>query len=504
MYKVFILNLFFCCISISSFTQNKLKDGNTKFYYENGTVSSEGTIKNGKPEGYWFTYYPSGLIKSEGNRKNYLLDSTWIFYNERGEFKTKINYKKGLKEGLKIYYSDSCNIILEENFIADIKQNFTFYYYDEPGKLISKKIPFLDGVEDGIAYEYGKDGRIITISVYKKGTFIGNEKINRFNKKNEKDGIWKKFYKSGKLKQECRYKNDLLNGYLKDYDQQGKLINAILYINGVPQSFDESVEALDIRREFYDDASIKKEGAYDVNGKEHGNFNYYDKNGNVEKTEIYHHGILLAKGLTDEMDRRQGYWEEYYFDGQLKSKGKYLDGLKIDEWEYYFNNGELEQKGKYLAGEKFTGLWKWYHPNGELLREENFRKGLEDGFMYEYYDDGTLITKGEFIDGLKEGPWFYEMGDHREEGEYRSGVRSGIWKYYFDNDKLNFEGNFIDGVADGKHKFYFKSGKLWREEYYLMGNKVDTWKTYNELGEIVLNINFKDGKEYKIDGTKLK
>ena len=504
MYKSVYILLFFTYFSIGSFGQNKLNDGWTKFYFDNGNVSSEGFIKNGKPEGYWYTYHQNGLIKSEGNRKNHLLDSTWIFYTEEGNFETKINYKNGLKNGFKIHYSDSCNIVIEEYFENDVKQNFTYYYYDTKEKKKWKKIPFMDGVEDGIAYEYGDDGRIITISTYKKGTFIGKEKMNRYNKQHQKEGVWKKFFESGKLKEEARFKNNLLNGYLKIYDEKGQLLNATLYINGVAQTFSEEVSMLEIRRDFYEDASIKKEGGYDVNGKEHGAFKYFNKKGEIEKTEIYHHGILLAKGVVDEMDRRQGYWEEYYYDGQLKSKGSYLDGEKIDEWEYYFNNGKLEQKGKYVTGGKFTGTWYWYHPNGELLREESFRKGLEDGMLYEYYDDNTLITKGEFIDGLKEGPWFYEMGDHREEGNYRSGVRHGIWKYIYDNDKLNYEGNFVDGEPDGKHKFYFKSGKLWREEYYEMGVKVNTWKTYNELGEIVLTIHFKEGNEYKIDGTKLK
>ena len=60
------------------FAQEKLKEGQQQFYFENGQISSEGIIKNGLPEGYWISYYPNGLIKSEGNRKKSLLDSTWI------------------------------------------------------------------------------------------------------------------------------------------------------------------------------------------------------------------------------------------------------------------------------------------------------------------------------------------------------------------------------------------------------------------------------------------
>lgn len=498
------LLLIFLFLPVFLISQNKISDGIKKFYYESGNVSSEGLIKSGKPEGYWINYYENGLIKSEGNRLNHLLDSTWIFYNEKGNFLSKINYKNGLKEGLKIQYSDSCNVIVEENFEKDIKQGLTIFYHDTIGKIIWKKQPFIDGLEDGVGYEYALDGRIITIFNYKKGTFISKESINRTDKNNLKQGVWKSFHENGKTKIESTYKDNLLNGYYKEYDNRGKLLNAVLYINGVAQSFADELQVLAIKKDFHENGKIKKEGPFDVNGKEHGTFKYFNENGELEISEQYFHGILLAKGMIDEMERRQGIWEEYYYDGQLKSKGKYIDGKKIDEWEYYFNNGKLEQKGKYVNDEKFSGIWIWYHPNGQVLREENFRKGLEDGLLQEFDDAGTLITKGEFIDGLKDGFWFFEYGDHKEEGDFRNGERNGYWVYTYPNSKINFEGKFVEGVPDGKHKYYYDNGKLKKEEFYLMGTKTDTWKSYNELGELIITIHHKNGEEYKLDGTKLK
>ena len=46
-------------------------NGNNKFFYENGVLSSEGNMKNGKPEGYWKTYHENGALKTEGGRKNF-------------------------------------------------------------------------------------------------------------------------------------------------------------------------------------------------------------------------------------------------------------------------------------------------------------------------------------------------------------------------------------------------------------------------------------------------
>ena len=41
-----------------------------QFFYPGGALSSEGTMKEGKPEGYWVSYYENGKIKAEGNRRH--------------------------------------------------------------------------------------------------------------------------------------------------------------------------------------------------------------------------------------------------------------------------------------------------------------------------------------------------------------------------------------------------------------------------------------------------
>jgi antitoxin component YwqK of YwqJK toxin-antitoxin module len=44
-----------------------------KFYYSNGKISSEGQMKNGRPDGYGNRIYEDGTLKSEGDRQNFTL-----------------------------------------------------------------------------------------------------------------------------------------------------------------------------------------------------------------------------------------------------------------------------------------------------------------------------------------------------------------------------------------------------------------------------------------------
>ena len=66
-----------------------------QIFYPNGQLSSEGTMKKEKPDGYWRSFYITGVIKSEGKRTNFLLDSIWNFYNQAGELSQDISYKLG-------------------------------------------------------------------------------------------------------------------------------------------------------------------------------------------------------------------------------------------------------------------------------------------------------------------------------------------------------------------------------------------------------------------------
>jgi len=476
------------------------------YYYDNGAISSEGFLENGKPNHYWITYYPNQLRKSEGNRQNFLLDSVWNFYDEKGNIENKISYLKGKKNGEYLYFDNECLLIKKENYSDDVKDGLQVEYYADTSKVkpVKKTVPFVNGREDGVGFEYGKDGRIITITTYKKGFLVSTEKINRKDKSGLKQGVWKSYYANDRLKKEERYKNDLLNGYVKLYNQQGKLESAILYINGEEQSKEDNLADFDIVTNFHDNGAIESNITYNLAGKKDGIANYFDKEGNVIASELYKNGYLLEKGLIDKEGLYQGMWETYYLNGKLKTKGAYKDGEKYQKWEYYFTNGKLEQVGFYDDNGKFTGEWKWYYEDGSLLRKEEFRRGLEDGYLEEYARNGSVITKGEYFDGEKEGEWFYELNDHKETGKYRYGQRNGYWEEKFPNGKTSFEGSYVDGAPEGKHEYYNEDGALIREENYSFGKKDGKWKWYDSFGVEIMTITYDEGVEKKINGQRLK
>jgi len=81
-------------------------------------------------------------------------------------------------------------------------------------------------------------------------------------------------------------------------------------------------------------------------------------------------------------------------------------------WEKHYSNGNLKSKGVYINGKK-DGLWEEYHENGQLKNKTNYNKGAKDGLWVQYYSNSQLWSKGYYKDGRMIGEWNYydEIGE---------------------------------------------------------------------------------------------
>jgi uncharacterized protein len=499
--KRFLLFFLFTCITLGISAQNTSDpDGFTIFYFENGNISSKGIIRDSKPDGYWITYYPDGTLKSEGNRMNFELDSIWTFYNESGEISVQIEYKNGKKNGIRRIIHE--NEVIEEYFVEDVKQGYTYHYYPD-GKLW-KEIYFEDGLETGTGKEFAQsDGRVIKIIYFEKGFITDIENINRLDKSGLKQGKWMFFHENGNLKEEGEFKNDLKHGYFKSYASNGTLLSTAKYVDGILQEDVAELAKLDIKREYYPSGQIKTIASF-KDDVQQGIRREYSPEGKIVAGFLFHKGIIVGEGITDEEGIRDGLWKEYYINGQLKSIGLYDAGKRIDDWKFYYANGQLEQTGYYSKEGKPNGSWTWYYMTGDLSREESYSNGLRDGYSREYDQQGNIISEGEYIEGMEEGLWKYSYGDHSAIGEYLNGMRHGNWKHYFADGRLSFSGDFIEDNPNGRHSWYWSNGNRKTEGTYSMGIKHGEWIKYYPDGTQFISILYENGKETRFDGIRVR
>jgi antitoxin component YwqK of YwqJK toxin-antitoxin module len=252
-----------------TYINDKLNGENIKTYFEKSNIlQSIGNYKNNIKYGSYIEYYKNGkkCIESNYNSKG-ILNGIVKKYNENqelisieqyvegeyddiqsyymnGHIVQEITYSKGVKSGATtIYYysedkDDELNgsIIQIDYYKDDIIENNTIYY---PKTHIKKSYSnYKDGKLDGFSYTYDENGNEISSIEYKddkpyNGIISYNNKIQNY-----KDGLLEGDvieyydYKKLKIKIITPYINNMINGIVKKYDENGNLIESIEYVNG--------------------------------------------------------------------------------------------------------------------------------------------------------------------------------------------------------------------------------------------------------------------------------
>lgn len=505
--KKILLSIAVLLSAVSAFGQDEqgLHDGYQVFRYPNGSTSSEGLIKNGKPEGFWTSYYVTGIKKSEGKRTSFLLDSVWVFFDQAGDTTEKINYLVGKKNGYYYKYkkdpAEGLYLWSKELYAGDRREGTAWFYF--PDGKVQQTISYNAGKKEGLSKEFDKNGNIITLLEYNNDFLVSRERINRTDAKGLKQGEWKEFHPGGSIKTESTFKDDLLHGYYKEYDDRGRLALTMLYENGsIVKSRVEDAPDIEMVTRRDDNGKIIYSGPY-RNQVPVGIHREFNADGKVTNSFIYNdNGLLLEEGIVDEAGNRNGKWKYLFSNGKVQAEGQFTDNRRTGVWRFYTTSEKLEQTGSYNNGRP-DGLWKWYYDNGAILREEEYFQGVRDGAYAEYSPEGEIISQGQYLDGEKNGEWKYKSGDNTEEGKYIVGLRDGLWKSYYPDGKTRFKGTYVQGNPDGQQTIYYENGRTREEQFYRMGIRQKTWKKYDEEGNTLLAITFKDDVEFSINGIKI-
>jgi len=243
-------------------------------YYEDGTINTTGTYKEGKKEGTHRVYDKQGniidgFIYKDGKviRKGIVDESglyqkNWEFYFVNGEVKLKGEFVNSKKQGTWMYFYKTGKKKQVGKF-KNGKASGSWYWYFKNG-VIHREESYLRGREDGLSVEYDEDEVIITQGEY----------IDGF-----KEGEW--FYKVGDTEERGSYREDLKHGkWVYKYDN-GKINFKGSYTNGQPHGK---------HKYYFINGSIKQQGKYKFGFKD-GIWKTYDENGNVDITIKYKRGI---------------------------------------------------------------------------------------------------------------------------------------------------------------------------------------------------------------------
>jgi len=215
-----------------------------------------------------------------------------------------------------------------------------------------------------------------------EGCSAGTKIEDGFYKDNRKVGVWRRYWCSGKLKNELVYNADRTISS-KDYYQDGKLKeegtwNSAGWIG--PYKF------------YHPNGKLYYEWSYDQSGKRTGRQRYYFDNGNMMFDGEWNGG------------KEAGVIKEYYENGALRSEKTFNDGkldtlnvkiyapkeVKAAEIKEEVKKEEVKPPAIPEVGTIKDGYNKTYNREGKIDREGEFKNAkLIDGKQY-FYKDGKL------------------------------------------------------------------------------------------------------------------
>jgi antitoxin component YwqK of YwqJK toxin-antitoxin module len=179
-----------------------VQQGPFEQYFDNGQVKHRATFVQGEAEGTVTYFFPSGRKEIEGKMVNGDRDGTWYYHNEDGTVQIQVLYKQGV-------------------YVKDRKENGTFKEYYDDEKLKSE-VTYKAGRKEGRFTEWNDDGNWVTRPVQ-----VGPQGAERGDMERVLEGQTKR--------REGTYRNDLLEGEVKEYDEQGRLLRTVVYAAGQPR-----------------------------------------------------------------------------------------------------------------------------------------------------------------------------------------------------------------------------------------------------------------------------
>ncbi len=181
---------------------NGLKQGNwLKFDKEKKKKLYEGFFINNRPVGEFRRFHPNGKYAA-----------VLFYYKDSEKIKAKFFWNTGVLAAEGIYAKEN-------------SKDSTWNYYGVDKALLVKE-SYTNGIKNGLSIKYfrAKDPN---------GNSIKSEEIEYKN--NLRDGIWKQYFDSGKLKLESAYVRDTVNGNYVFYTDAGTVYCAGKYKKGLKE-----------------------------------------------------------------------------------------------------------------------------------------------------------------------------------------------------------------------------------------------------------------------------
>lgn len=309
------------------------KQGNWKYFWDNGNLRLEGTYLNDKKNGFFKYYDVDGNFLTV---EKYNQDELQTDAKETKQMDKRVAYhKNGQPAIVANYYNDQPEGIRRE---FDTTGKIIKGYVFENGILRYDGITDMNGLRQGLWKEYYPSGELRSKGKYKNSRPVGDwefyfmdqtiEIYGTYNAKGNKNDEWVWFYPNGDTMVVAHYEDGDLEGDYVEYDEMGKPLAKGKYVAGYEE--DE----------------------------------WYYRNGTSEETGVYEGG------------KKEGVWTTTFEPGKVAFKIHYDQDVRDGKYTAFWENGNIKVSGKYEKGLQ-ESAWTYYNEDGILFLTTLFKEGKE-------------------------------------------------------------------------------------------------------------------------------
>ena len=347
------------------------------FECKDGKVKRLHNYKEGKHDGLCREWYENGQLEKEVNYKDDEEDGMYRRWHENGQESYSLYYNDGEKAGNEKYWYESGQRKSEGMYKLQ-----TIVGSTTPGSLTS----FITGVPYGLHRSWYENGQLKSETNYKN-------QYEDFD--GELDGVSRHYYENGQLEWEANYKDGKKDGLDRSWYKNGQ-VKSGSFIDGYGQ--------LESQTNWIDDRQEGLSRSWYENGQLKSKVKFIDGVGEGIQSEWFENGQLKSKTMLKN-GREDGIYRKWWKDnGKLKLEGNYYsylnDSDKSNDWwpsvldgwytEYYLD-GDVKNTGKYWKGEKI-GVWRFYYDTA-VNKEQKRRKAVFSDAVGASTGKSVLISK---------------------------------------------------------------------------------------------------------------
>ncbi len=198
---------------------------------------------------------------------------------------------------------------------------------------------------------------VCSISTAQSYSIHNGDTINVIDENNLKQGFWRIFGKMSNLPgydpdqvvEEGNYENSRKQGIWVKFFTSGKKKSEINYVNSRPNGYYKT---------YYENGQVEEEGSW-KNNRSTGEFKRYYENGQVSQNFTF-----------NETGKREGKQQYFYENGQLMIEGNWAGGKEDGVVTEYYENGDIKAQKAFNGGTIDVTNTKTFEPKNPIKDKE--------------------------------------------------------------------------------------------------------------------------------------